>query len=156
MEKFSNQLSLDLETSQMKFLLILFVSAHRLGGFPVYDCSLNPRNIKNVDMTEIGDCENPEEQYEDPREVNIQVIKNDALLPQEVWQCQLFRTITAVRCGFDSITYTWFEIETSAPVEISSEDCRRIIKSKKISMYEKEWKISSLNHFSFEADIIGE
>ena len=122
----------------------------------VYDCAINPHNIKIWDLGEVGSCKNPEKQFRDAKEMIVQVIKNEELQTQKIYKCQIFRTLTATPCGFDSLTYPSFEIETMAPVRISSEDCRRLVKSKKISMYQQDWKIETLQHFSFDADVIGE
>ena len=134
---------------------MLIALLHQVTGFEVFDCSLNPGNIKTWDLTQMGDCQRPQDKYEEPIEVNVQVIRNQEIKPQEIWECKLFCTVTATRCGFDSITYSSFEIETSAPVKIEPEECRRLVKSKKISMYKKEWDVDSLEHFSFDADILG-
>ena len=136
-------------------LLVKIALLHEGLGFEVFDCALNPGNIKTWDLTQIGDCQRPQDKYEEAREVNVQVIRNHEIQPQEIWECNIFQTVTATRCGYSSITYNSFELETSAPVKLEPEECRRLVKSKKISMYTKEWDVDSLEHFSFDADIKG-
>ena len=139
----------------MQPLVFIFLLLNLNYGMDVFDCSLNPRNIKTWDLTERGPCKDPEEQFEKETNVTVQVIKNEERRYQIVWKCQLFQTVTATRCGFDSLTYNSFELETAAPVIMTPGDCRRLIKTKKMSMYHEEWEFSSLQHFSFDADIIG-
>ena len=140
----------------MAMVLLLSLVLFRVcGGFEAFDCSLKPQNIKDWDMTEIGDCQRPQDLYKEVEEASVQVVRNQDIQPQEVWECKLFQTVTATRCGFDSIRYSSFELQTFSPVKISSEECRRLVKSRKISMYKKEWDVESLEHFDFDADVLG-
>ena len=147
-----------LDPSNLKITMVLLLSLFLFRictGFEAFDCSLKPQNIKDWDMTEIGDCQRPQDLYKEVEEASVQVVRNQDIQPQEVWECILFQTVTATRCGFDSIRYSSFELQTYSPVKIASEECRRLVKSRKLSMYKKEWDIESLEHFDFDADVLG-
>ena len=112
----------------MRLLFIFpFLLNFNCKGFEVFDCSLNPQLIKSWDLTSIRQCKNPESQFEKETTVKVQVFKNEEKRYQTVWKCELFQTVTATKCGFNSLTYNSFELETAAPVQISAGECRRLI-----------------------------
>ena len=137
-------------------LIILFCLFAAVKTFEAFDCASNPRNIKTFNLQEVERCEIPENQFKNSTEVHVQIVKNQVKKCATTFTCKLYRTITVTKCGFNGIEYGGsFEKETSAPVVLSSGECRRLLNEKKISMYSKEFKANSLGHFSFDADVIG-
>ena len=139
----------------MNLGIVLLLCFRLSSGFEAFDCSLNPQNIKAWDLTDISDCQRPQDLYDAGEKTLVQIVRNEEFQPQEVWECKIFQTVTATRCVFDSITYSSFELQTFPPVLIASDEFRRLINSQKISMYGKNWDIYTIGHFSFAADIIG-
>jgi hypothetical protein len=117
--------------------ILLLIAIAYLGceveSLQAFDCNGNGTHYVALDLVEPASCPDPEKDYEEGVPIKIQLLQTDTSLPIQAYQCDIVVSKQVTHCGFDSITYGvhWPAWEKS--VETTVEDCRRLIKSKRLN-----------------------
>ena len=55
-------------------LLFAVSLLYQVRAFEVLNCALDPRNVKTWDLTEVGSCEIPEDQFKNGTNIKVQIV----------------------------------------------------------------------------------
>jgi hypothetical protein len=100
--------------------------------FLAYDCMNRTTRTSKYDVLEPGDCIEPEADYEEPVEQNVQILQSVDDVQVTGFHCRATVTRTVARCEFTSITYGGTAyVEYDKNVEITPQQCRTIELTKK-------------------------
>jgi hypothetical protein len=118
-------LSTNLWTAIILMIPVLLHEAGQVGGFLVYDCSLNQLKTQTINLTAPKDCKDPIRDYYPARMTKIKIIMTDGDMPVMATQCLVLKTKEVVRCGgHPSFHYGSVKIAINQPVEVTPQECR--------------------------------
>ena len=75
----------------MKLLFVLSLFCHA-SAFEVLNCVLDPCNVNTWDLTEVENCEIPEDQFKNGTNIKVQIVKNLEKKFVTVYNCKLYQT----------------------------------------------------------------
>jgi hypothetical protein len=90
---------------ETKLFLALVWAATTAEGLRVFDCEDERSTVRSVDLTEPAKCDDPERDFEEPRNGTYQILQTDSTVPKMGYQCRITITKQVTRCGFNSLTY---------------------------------------------------
>lgn len=123
-----------------KWLIILL--AVTVKAWQAFDCE-HPEAVFNaIDLTEPEHCPDPEHDYHEPQDVQVQVLQMDTNVPVVAHRCRITITKTVTRCGMDSIVYgglqypVWEENVPLLPAE-----CRDAVRERRVKIEGREYPV---------------
>ena len=93
----------------------------------VYDCDHPNATIHAIDLTSPMPCPDPDHDYEEPKDVSLQILQTGTKVLVEANLCKLEYTKTIRRCGFNSINYAANVIAWERSQAITMHDCTKAL-----------------------------
>lgn len=106
-------------------LLGLLDTGYSLVG---YSCSGKGTITMRVDLSSPEECDEPEQFYQKPEEITMQLMAIDVDREIKGYRCEVMVTAEVTRCGFDSIVYGSNTPLVDHPVKVDAVQCWKMVK----------------------------
>jgi hypothetical protein len=128
------------------FLLLISLATWpgRVRSLKAFDCSGDETTFRSLNLLKAESCPDPEEDFESPIKVSVQVVQLADELDVTVNRCQFKVDKEVTQCGFDSLRYHAEVALKNEPIDITPSECRRAIEERKFHYQGQEISIQKL------------
>ena len=102
----------------------------------VFDCQHPNATVQVIDITEPGPCTDPATDYQDPADLDIQILQSESDFRTVAHQCAITVTTKICRCGHASANYGCFFDKWEQMLPVSLRTCQELLDNKPL-VYEE-------------------
>ena len=121
-----------MQPTHVMIICVLFLYCSTVQALSAYDCRDPNAPYSQIDLLDTAPCDDPESDYKYPINATAQILQVATKYPIESYKCQVIRTEEVTRCGFTSITYGSEYPVYEENMIISTDDCEKAYKTKRI------------------------
>ena len=137
-----------MDIARLYALLTINACTHSTAAIPVFDCEAQGTTFKTLDLNEAKDCPDPDTDYHPKENATVQLLQTDTDIPVHGFRCHVTVNKVVQRCGFNSLTYASNFPVWEQTMEMTPQECRNAISTKKLVIEGRTYDIELGTRFA--------